>query len=755
MSAEEVYKLVSPSILFIETDASTGSGILVEGGYVVTNHHVVWPYESAWVVFPDGTELQDVPVVGWDPMTDLAVLGPVIVPALPLKLVDGEDMSIGSELFLVGYPAEVDVFPEPSITRGILSRFREWDSLGMTYLQTDATIAGGQSGGALLNSNGSVVGISGLRFSEVGFGLAASSADVAPIVEELKQGEFTSEVGDRRLPVGRGGSQVKVDLHNYWDARTFVLHATAGTVLRVEMEGSGDGWFHVSDPFGPLLEVNDSFAGIEHGEVELQYGGIYFLQAEMASGDSGNFDLTSSVSLRPVNDPDDGRTIRVGETVAGSLDYFYDWDWYSIHLDEGETVRIRTDSLLVDTIVYVDFPNSRINQVVSDDDSGGGLFGTNSELVYRAPMTGEYLIAVSEAAGDVYAGGYYLSVEPARRGTETVYVPAGPDVVESPFGGMLVFEDPSERFRIEVPQAWTELETDPSAAEVFSGIDPGGNATLLVVMEVVSDLGIGAPTLTGYADVIESTVLIPNGATEIERESVQTSQGLPAIRFEMLLFDERATQLIYVSDDGVAFSTTYSFPAEWQDTMGPLVDYSFGTLTDMSYPIAAAVTAATPRPTEVPASAQTYLNDKYGYRIDIASGWAVGEEADDYVSFWSDDENAWLEVITWDLGTSYSLVDFAEEARASLEETALDENWNLLEVTSWGPRSEDGREFYELGYLLHRSEESCVEHVSEVLELSSSYPAEPYGFIVSAGTCAYSLNLHGQEIKAMLGSFRP
>ena len=39
--------------------------------------------------------------------------------------------------------------------------------------------------------------------------------------------------------------------------------------------------------------------------------------------------------------------------------------------------------------------------------------------------------------------------------------------------------------------------------------------------------------------------------------------------------------------------------------------------------------------------------------------------------------------------------------------------------------------------------------------LSSSYPAEPYGFIVSAGTCAYSLNLHGQEIKAMLGSFRP
>ena len=751
MSAEEVYRMVSPSIPFIETDASTGSGILVEGGYVVTNYHVVWPYESAWVVFPDGTELQDVPVVGWDPIADLAVLGPVNVSTRPLDLDDGEDMAIGSELYLVGYPAEVDLFPEPSITRGILSRFREWDSLGMTYLQTDATIAGGQSGGALVTSNGSVVGISGFSFSEAGFGLAASSADVAPIVEDLKWGEFTSGLGDRRLPVGLGRSQIEVDLRNYWDTRTFVLHATAGTVLRVEMEGLGDGWFHVSDPFGSLLEVNDTFSGRESGEVELQFGGVYFLQAEMASGDSANFDLTSSVSLRPVNDPDDGRLVEVGETVVGSLDYFDDWDWYSIHLEEGETVEIRTESLLVDTIIYVDFPDSRINQVVSDDDSGGGLFGTNSELVYRAPTTGEHLIAVTEAAGDVYAGGYYLSVETARQGTETVYVPPSPEVVESPVGSMVVLEDPSGRIRIEVPQEWTELETVPSEGEVFSSLDPSGNAGLLVVMELVSDLGMGLLNLTEYADVIESVVLIPSGATEIERKSVQTSQGLPAIRFEMLLFDERVTRLIYVTDDGIAFNVTYSFPAEWQDAMRPLVDYSFGTLTDTSFPVG----IATPRPTETPASAQTYLNDKYGYSFEIASGWAVGEESDDYVSFWSDDENAWFEVITWDLVSPYSLSEFAEEARALLEEIALDENWKVLEITSWGPRSEDGREFYQLDYLKHPSEEYCVEHISEVLELSGSYPAKPYGFIVSAGACAHSLDIHGHDIEAMLRSFRP
>lgn len=210
LSSAEVYERVSPSIAFIETAAATGSGVLIDGGYVITNYHVVWPYESVWVVFPDGTELENVPVVGWDPMADLAVLGPVTVSAQPLRLTDGEDAALGSELLLVGYPAEVDLFPQPTITRGILSRFREWERAGITYFQTDAAIAGGQSGGALVNSRGEVVGISTFSFSEAGFGLAASSADIIPIVEKLSQGEFTSGLGDRRLPVGRGSFEVEL-----------------------------------------------------------------------------------------------------------------------------------------------------------------------------------------------------------------------------------------------------------------------------------------------------------------------------------------------------------------------------------------------------------------------------------------------------------------------------------------------------------------------------------------------------------------
>ena len=537
---------------------------------MVTNYHVIWPYEAVWVVFPDGTELENVPVVGWDPMADLAVLGPVDVSAQPLKLQDAEDTALGSELLLVGYPAEVDLFPQPSITRGILSRFREWERLGMTYFQTDAAIAGGQSGGALVNSKGEVIGISGFTFSEAGFGLAASSADIAPIIENLIEGDFTSGLGDRRMPAGRGSFEFDVGLDNYWDARTFVLDASAGTILEVAIEGSGDGWFHVSDPLGLILEVNDGYSGVEYGEVEVLLDGIHYLQVEMATGDSSGFALASNVRLKPLNDPDDGRMIAVGETVAGSLDYFSDWDWYSIRLEEGETVKISTGSLNVDTVIYIDFANSRDNQVVSDDDSGGGLFGTDSELIYRAPKTGEFFIAVTEAVGD-YSGGYFLSVEQARVGSETVYVPPSPQVMDSRFGKMMVFEDPWGYLSVQVPDAWLEGELDESLGEIFYVFDPQGTGAFTIYLEERSELSLSA-----YADALESG-LLDQGAEIITRETFETAQELPVILFVWSIGESVGAWLAFLSDDGIAIVIDYTSTTDQYDAGSQLAAYSFST----------------------------------------------------------------------------------------------------------------------------------------------------------------------------------
>ena len=438
----------------------------------------------------------------------------------------------------------------------------------MTYFQS-AAVAGGQSGGALVNLRGEVVGISTLSFNVSG--LAASSVDIMPVVEKIIRGEFNSELGGRPLPVGSGSFEVDFDLRNYWDTKAFVLDATAGTVLEVEIEGPGDGRFHVSAPDGLILEVDDGYTGVERGAVEPSTSGVHFLQVEMASGDSSSFDISSSVRLIPLNDPDDGRSIRVGETVAGSLDHLLDRDWYSVRLDEGQTVRIATDSINVDTVLYVDFPKSHNNQVVYDDDSGSGL--GNSELIYRAPHTGEFLIAVSEAVGD-RLGGYYLSLEPASQGTQTVSVPLGPQTVDSRFGSMVVFRYPTDHFSIQVPEAWIEGKLDEPRGEIFRAFDPETNGDVLISRAQVIVVGSEEPTLTMWADIVESD-LIRAGAEDISREVAQTPQGQPAAIFQASLLDRRIAQMVHLLENDTGVSIAYTFPAGQIELSRQLVSYSF------------------------------------------------------------------------------------------------------------------------------------------------------------------------------------
>ena len=91
---------------------------------MVTNTHVIWPFETVRVVFPDGTEILNAPVLNWDLMADVAVIGPIIASIEPVELVGREDLVTGSEVLLIGYPGETEQFPQPSITRGIISRTR-------------------------------------------------------------------------------------------------------------------------------------------------------------------------------------------------------------------------------------------------------------------------------------------------------------------------------------------------------------------------------------------------------------------------------------------------------------------------------------------------------------------------------------------------------------------------------------------------------------------------------------------------------
>lgn len=414
LSAEEVYSRVASSVPLIETvSGATGSGILVEGGYVVTNYHVVWPHEEVWVVFADGTELADVPVVGWDPFADLAVLGPVNVSAPLLRLSDGEALAPGSELFLVGYPAETDLFPEPTITRGILSRVRQWDLYDLTLFQTDAAIAGGQSGGALVDSRGEVVGISTWMFSDAGFAVATSAADDAEIVDLLIEDFEADQWTERRLVSVGGAFDHDAELLFLGDTETYVVTGSADSLLVMGVEGPGDALLRVSDEYGVIAEVDDYYEGLESLEVELGPG-TYFLDVVLLSEEPSPFVVSSTSRLTPFHDVDDGRFLAEEDyldVVAGVFDHYSDSDFYVIQLDEGETVLLYTDSVIADPTLTVMDPS--FVEVAFDDDSGSSLFGlpTNAELVYTAETSGEHFVIVDNPYRAESGDAYFLVVE--------------------------------------------------------------------------------------------------------------------------------------------------------------------------------------------------------------------------------------------------------------------------------------------------------------------------------------------------------
>ena len=408
LTSIQIFEKVSPAIAFIETATSTGSGVLLEEGYLVTNAHVVWPFNEARVVFPDGAEFDAVPVIGWDSLADLAVLGPINIPTKPVTLTDGEDLPIGADVFLIGYPGEFESFPQPAIGRGLLARLREWEPVGITYFQTDAIAIGGQSGGALVSTMGDVIGISGFRITEGKFGFVASSADLLPRIQQLVAGEDPSGLGDRRLPIQMRRHRLK--LRNYWDDLVFVIDEPIGTRVEIELTGDKDGRVFVTDQIGDeLLNLDEEGIVAETGSFIVRKNGPLFLVVRQMVESPAQFTLAVNRRLTQFNDPDRGGRVQVSQSVRGNMDYPGDVDHFLLQLEANETVEILARSALADIILTVDFLGATGEQIVQDDDSGGGLFGLDSRIVYRAPHSGNYFVVVRDASRSA-PGGYIISV---------------------------------------------------------------------------------------------------------------------------------------------------------------------------------------------------------------------------------------------------------------------------------------------------------------------------------------------------------
>ncbi len=202
---------------------ASGSGIIIsEDGYILTNNHVVdSKSESTYYDISDATSVKvtlssgekqtyDAKIVGKDSQTDLAVLKIDAKNLVKAEFANSDSVKIGEFTMAVGNPLALGT----TITCGVVSAInREVDDgegNKFTCIQTDAAINSGNSGGALVNSKGQVIGINTLKVSSTGvegIGFAIPINSTLSVTEELKT---YSKV--RRPYIGIGGRNLKEDI---------------------------------------------------------------------------------------------------------------------------------------------------------------------------------------------------------------------------------------------------------------------------------------------------------------------------------------------------------------------------------------------------------------------------------------------------------------------------------------------------------------------------------------------------------------
>ena len=200
------------------TSAASGSGFIIsDDGYILTNFHVIEDSDSITVSLYEGDEF-DAKLIGYDESNDIAVLKIEAEGLIPVILGDSDNLNVGDTVLAIGNPLGELTF---SLTTGVISaKDREVSfSNGMTMdlLQTDCAINSGNSGGALFNLYGEVIGVTNAKYSSsssgasidnIGFAIPLNS--IRGIVESIIEKGYIS-----KPYIGVSVSDVSAELQAY------------------------------------------------------------------------------------------------------------------------------------------------------------------------------------------------------------------------------------------------------------------------------------------------------------------------------------------------------------------------------------------------------------------------------------------------------------------------------------------------------------------------------------------------------------
>jgi serine protease Do len=264
--------------------SSLGSGFVIDSsGLIVTNNHVIADADEIEVTFDDGTELKVDKVVGRDLKTDLALLQ--VKPARPLatvKIGNSGKMRIGDWVMAIGNPFGYG----GSLTVGVISGLKRDIKQGPydEFMQTDASINKGNSGGPLFNMDGEVIGINTAIISptggSIGLGFAIPSNVAVGVIDQLRQ------FGEMR----RGWIGVSIQSVTNEIASGFGMSSAHGALVSQ------------IEPGGPADK-----AGMQSGDVILNFGGEDV--ADMRA-------LPKIVALTPVGKDVDVSILRGGKPMT-------------------------------------------------------------------------------------------------------------------------------------------------------------------------------------------------------------------------------------------------------------------------------------------------------------------------------------------------------------------------------------------------------------------------------------------------------
>lgn len=166
-----------------------GSGVIIsQDGYIVTNNHVVDGADELTITLQDNREFS-ARIIGTDKATDLALIKINATNLPAIKVISSDDIKVGEWVLAIGHPLNL----RATVTAGIVSaKARSLGANGVeAFIQTDAAINQGNSGGALVNAQGELIGINAMltspNGSNIGYGFAIPTTIMNKVVADLKE----------------------------------------------------------------------------------------------------------------------------------------------------------------------------------------------------------------------------------------------------------------------------------------------------------------------------------------------------------------------------------------------------------------------------------------------------------------------------------------------------------------------------------------------------------------------------------------